>query len=327
MSTILSRNERLYLQKQPTLTAIPNSSGTATLAGADAAAFIRARMNQRTASLVRRDKTGSRSGTPGKRGRQYGDWSIEASLVTGADHDPVYEAAFGKAHASDVYTLDDAIKFFTMWLYKDPSTADQRVAHGCVVNQIVWNLGQDVAEWTASGECRWVQGSKGFTGASAEHKASLSAFPAEPGSPATTGELIAGFTGSISANGSPLVGINSATITLRTGNQLKKNSFGVYLPIVAEGAERFVTISFNLDEDDTAAQEELREATRSKAQLDLNIEIGAEVGNIFEFDVMNVQLGEYDVDDSQLTTAVNFSEGRAFPSTSSAKDEFKMTRK
>lgn len=97
-----SRNERAYVQSQAVFGTIPNSSGTATLAGSNALRFIGLELQNDTALLERPDKTGTRSQEGMTAGRKVGRWSISLSLVANGssttipDCDPILSSAFGQ---------------------------------------------------------------------------------------------------------------------------------------------------------------------------------------------------------------------------------------
>ena len=328
---VLSRNDRVFIAKQPTFgTAV---SPTAT----DAVRHIRGRLKPMVSTLKRRDKTGSRSGILGKKGRQYGTWSIEASLVHGADaddlpdYDALYEAAFGQAGVvsagvSVTYSLSDVIKYFTMYQYVGDGTGtpNHQLGWGSVVRRLVFNIGADVAEFSAEGECAWVQGSKSFAGASTVEKAGLGAFPTEPASMTTVGELIEGFVGSITIGGSVIADIQSATITIDFGNEVVKNTFGTRTPTGGEGDERQVTVSFSIQNSDDAGLETLREASESKTPLTALMTVGETPGCIYDFNLKGIQLESPDLDDGSRRMVVNFPESRAVGTGDGTKDEFSM---
>lgn len=103
MPKVFSRSEIFLCQLESAFGVIPNTGGTATVAGADGMAAIQFKMNRTTDELFRKDKTGSRTRTAGVAGRKIGNWSCNASLVTSGtpgtspDHDPIYQSAFGGA--------------------------------------------------------------------------------------------------------------------------------------------------------------------------------------------------------------------------------------
>lgn len=97
------RLDRLYLQSQTSLMTVPNSTGSATLAVANYARVKSFSMNSKVSTLVRQDKTGSRTGTPGSKSIETAEWSMDATLAAGPTggslppHAPVLQAIFGQA--------------------------------------------------------------------------------------------------------------------------------------------------------------------------------------------------------------------------------------
>lgn len=102
MAYSLSRNERVYLQKQSDPRVIPNSAGVASVAVANYVRFKKAQLNPQVALLTRPDKTGTRTATRGVLGRKAGNWSIDLSLTgsgtpgTVPPCDPLLTALFGQ---------------------------------------------------------------------------------------------------------------------------------------------------------------------------------------------------------------------------------------
>ena len=328
---VLSRNERIFIAKQPEF-------GTAVAPVAtDAVRHIKARLKPEVSTLRRRDKTGSRQGILGKKGRQSGSWSIEASLVHGADaddlpdYDALYEAAFGKpgtvnAGSSVVYGIHaSAIRYFTMLQYLgDAGTPNHQMAWGCIVRRLTFQLGQDVAEFSAEGDCGWVQGSKSWAGASAIERGNLATFPVEPASPVTLGDLIEGFIGSVIIGGEGIADIISANITVDFATETVKNTFGSRTPTGAQGGVRNVSIGMSVHCSDDAALETLREAGESKEPLNAQIMLGETPGAIAKFDIKGIQLESPDLDDGSHRMAVNFPDSPAF-GTLGSDDEFALT--
>lgn len=99
----LSRLEHLYLQVETTFGQVPNSGGTASVAGANACRHVKATMDNRAALIERPDKTGVRSAPVGVLGRKSGAWSVDMSIApngvagTAPDCDPLYQSVFGQA--------------------------------------------------------------------------------------------------------------------------------------------------------------------------------------------------------------------------------------
>ncbi len=326
MSLALSRLERVYMADQSSFDTVP------TFGNSNAVRHIKVDISNEIATLVRRDKTGSRSATLGIKGRSFGKWSYEGSLApsgvagTAPDFEPLIKAIFGQAPSVGggirTYTfVDDPILTFGLASYRTPSTLNQRIAYGCVVNEATFNVGADIAEWTASGEAKYVIESDYFGDASTEEKGGLSVFPTEPGAPVTNGGIIAGFTGLIVIGGNTQVRIRTAQIKINNGAAVIKDTFGTYLPDDVEGDLRNVTLTFTLYEDDTAAQKAIREATITKTPVDADITVGTVTGSIVEFLLKNVQLAAYTLDDSARRYSLTVPESRAFGTSITSKDE------
>lgn len=404
MAFSLSRNERVYLQKQPSILAIPAGLGVANYCRHKKLA-----LNPMVGMLYREDKTGTRTATQGITGRKHGTWSFEASLVTTGTAgqvppaDPLLVALFGQdgtvlsgsgsitgatnatpivisqsAHgfangdvvsitgvlgnqaangtwvianqtagtyelvgsagsgaytsggtASRVgvrYSVADAIPFFTMWAFRTPSTLQQRVGFGCVATEATFNLGQDIADWTASGESIWTLDSDTFASTDVTGKGGLAAFPSEPsGTLPADGGIIAGFTGGAILDGKKVASIRSATIRLATGNVLVKDTFGAYYPDTAEGDERNVSTSFSVYDTDGADLQALYAASLTKTPIDLIYQVGTVPGRVFVFQLKGVQLNQPALDDNQRRFVRSYTDSRATGSGAGALDEIRMT--
>ncbi len=336
----LSRMERLYLQKQSVFGEIPGgnlaSPTTANVAGGDACRFIRMRVTNETAVIVRPDKTGSRSQTAGIKGRTFGRWSAEMSLVgngtagTVPDCDPLLVGLFGQdasisAGVSCTYAFNDNIPMTTIWSFRQPSTIDQRVMHSCVVQEATFNLGQDgAATWSCQGEGAALLTSNGFASADATSKGGLSAFPSEPGSPTTNGGIIAGFTGLVQMDGNTIATIRTATLRVQTQNMLVKDTFGSYYPVLTEGGERTVQTSFSLYDSDEAAVEAIKQASYDKVPLVIVYQVGTVPGNIWTFTLNNVQFTTYELNDQQLRFSMDMGESRSYATSLTSLDELAL---
>src|SRR5947208_8636129 len=97
VNRIQSRLEHLYVTKETTFGVAVTPVAT------DAVRHIKVGMRNDTRLIVRRDKTGSRSGVAGGKGRSAGSWSYEASLYgsgtpgTLPDADVLFQMLFGQA--------------------------------------------------------------------------------------------------------------------------------------------------------------------------------------------------------------------------------------
>ena len=328
----LSRLERVYMADQADFAVGPS------FGNGDYVRSIKVDMSNDIATLVRRDKTGSRTATIGVKGRTFGKWSYEGSLApsgvngTAPDFEPLMKAIFGANGVAgggglQYNFVDDPILTFGMASFRTPSTLNQRIAIGCVVQEATFNVGADIAEFTASGECRNVLESDYYDAATTEEKAGYGAMPTEPGAPVSAGGIIAGFTGDVSIGGSSISRIRTATIKINNGGAVVKDTFGTYLPNDVEGDTRNVTITFNMYEDDSAGQKNIREATNTKTPVDVDITVGTVAGSMVQFLLTNVQLAAYTLDDSARRYSLSVPESRAFGTDITSLDEIVMVIK
>lgn len=297
---------------------------------------IKAELNNEIAVLTPRDKTGTRSVPQGARGRASGRWSYQGSLYasgtagTAPDADPLFQMLFGQtgtlvASTSVTYDLSDSIISGNLWSYRRPSTIEQRVALGAVLQNFQFNLGQDIAEWSCDGECMYVLGSSNFSSMDTTEKGGLSSFPVEPSAPVTNyGGVIAGFTGAITIDSETLALIRTATIKGNTGNQLIKDVFNTYYPVATQGDARNFTFSFNTYDEDSAGLAALKLAADTKTAVSATVQVGTVAGNIFTFTLNGIQLLAQTYDDSQLSFTVDFPDSRVHGSSLTALDELKL---
>lgn len=236
------------------------------------------------------------------------------------------------------YTFVDDAAHFALWSFRTASTLDQRVGHTCVVTEATWNLNQDVATWSANGDCMWVLRSNDFSNSDSYQRGGLTAFPSEPSTPVTTGNIIPGFTGRFvmgaSVNGSSASAfataatafptIRNATIRVQTNNMLVKDTFGSYYPTLTEGDVRNISISFNVYDDDSTEINNIKSYGESKTPVDAIVNLGTVAGNTWVFWMKNIYLASSVLGDGQLRFDASFSESRATTSTLAVRDEFSL---
>lgn len=236
------------------------------------------------------------------------------------------------------YSFIDTVSQFTLWSFRSPSTLDQRVAHSCITANATFSLNQDVATFTASGEGLWTLRSADFANSDAYQKGGLTAFPTEPAAPVTNGSIIPGFTGrftagqsvgsttaaTFSTGASTFTGVRGATITIATGNVIKRDTFGSYYGTSTEGDVRTVSATFNVYDDDSTQVTQLKAWGDSKTPIDMVMNIGTAVGSTFVFIVKNVYLASHALGDGQISFDVGFGDSVAKATTLAVKDEFSM---
>lgn len=318
-----SRLDYLFLTKETTYGQAVSPSNS------NYCRHIKLGLSNTRALLTRRDKTGDRSVLKGVKGRAVANWNTEMSLVTSnssavPDCDVLFQMLFGQAATSRAYSLVDSIISGNLWRFRDPSTLDQQVGIGAILQRATFTLGQDIAEWTAEGQALGVLGSNFFSAADLTQKGGLGSFPTRPSSPTANGDAIAGFTGAISVDGVSLATIRTAIIKVETGNALVTDTFGNYYATGAEGDERNITFGFNLYDDDSSGAETIKEAADSKAPITAVVQVGTVSNNIYTFTVNGIQLESPELDDNQRRFVATYKDSRAHESAIGAKDEFSM---
>jgi hypothetical protein len=332
MSTANSSSQIGYVQVETTYGEIPNSTGTATVANADAFRLINLVTKGDTNQVARPSKTTTLSRTAGILSKKAGNWSTRVELAgsgaagTAPDIDPFIRAAMGKAgtvvaSTSVTYALEDASPSLSVWNFRDPATMEQLVALGAIVASLRVNVTQDSSEIEFSGPCRYVTPSEGFSGLDATAKGGLSAFPARPSSPTYAGVMALGLYGSATLDGSAYTTLRSLSISADFARSLIDNVLfnGAYAGQPQQGI-RNVTVDFELTDEDTVAIESLKAKARAKTAMDLVFVIGSTAGNICTITLNDVQLTSPDYDDAQPSWGAKFS-GIAHASSETAKDE------
>jgi hypothetical protein len=224
------------------------------------------------------------------------------------------------------YSLSDAIPSFVAWSFRTPSTLQQRAGFGCVTREATFQLGQDIADWQAQGECVWVHDSEASVSNGDIEKGGLAgAFPAEPtGSYPTDAGIVAGFTGRAVVGATSIANLSAASVSIRTGNELVKDNFGSYFPDQAEGDERDVRTSFTAYDDDSTLSA-LHAASINKTPLDIVYQIGTVAANTWLLHLKGVQIGSAGFDDGQRRYKRSYNDCRATGSSISALDEARLT--
>jgi hypothetical protein len=196
----------------------------------------------------------------------------------------------------------------------------------------VFNLGADIATWTVNGECVWALSSKFFASADSYQRAGLTAFPSEPGSPATTGNAIPGFTGrfvvgtaaSFVATAKDYPTVRNVSIRVQTQNAIVKDTFGSFYGTTVEGGERNVTLSFSIYDDDSTEVQNLKVYGDAKTKLNVVVNVGTEPGSTFMFILRNVYLASHVLGDGQLRFDATFNENRATATSVAVRDEMEL---
>jgi hypothetical protein len=333
----ISRQERVYLQMETAFGTIPNAAGVASVGNNNCSRFIKADLGTKVALYPRPDKTGTRSQVVGLLGRQQATWSLSQSLAgNGAagvvpDCDPVLQCLFGQAATivgatSCTYNLADpnTIPSFDLWSFRTPATLAQRVTLGAVVGEATFQLGQDVATWSATGTGIWTLDSDNFGTEGLTQKGGLTSFPTEPAAPVTNGNATVGFVGQATYDGNVIAEIQTASIRVQTGGAVANDTFGSYFPILAEGGLRTVSLTFTIYDNDGAGIKDIKAKALTQAPITVILQVGVIAGNIWTFTLNNVQVQPPAYDDSRNRFMCSFPESMAHASSIAVRDEMKL---
>jgi hypothetical protein len=335
MSTAASQSQFGFVQKESSYATIPHSSGTATLANADAFRFSKLELTGGYPLLDRPDKTGGYGQTIGIGGRKTASWSAAMTLApsgaagTKPDIDEFLEALFGaagtvSAGVSVTYAFGTADPSLAIWNFRDPATMSQMVALGAVVDSMKLSLGDGYAGISFDGSARWVLDSDNFSGTDATGKGGLTAFPTRPASPSYNGAGVTTFLGTCTLNGQTYATLRSANISVGAARSLPADVLfnGAYSGTPVHG-RREITVDFQLTDDDTAALIALKQAAMAKTGVTLSFAIGTTAGNICTVTLSRVVLNAPSFDDGSVNWGVSFS-GKAHASVPTASDEMTL---
>ena len=341
MGILLSQNERMYVQvTHPYAAAIPNSTGTATLAGSDACKHIRLELPGFGGNVITSAaKTGALGRLAGIEGRSGGNaWRAEipfqmsGTAGTPPDMDAILEAIVGQAGVdsggtSVVYSLSDAVPGLTLYSFRTVGGSATNVAQRCAWGALV----DDFEIATVDGElvirvggpCSFVLPSIGFASFSAAQKAGLSAFPSEP-SPTYVGNIIPGFIGSLTINAVSTFKVESFSIRGRLNRSLRY-AFGSRVPTVPIAGVRDITASIRIFEENEAAVNTLRDLQRSKTAVDISLVFGDTAGYTATFALNGVVFGSESLDDSSPEYVLGFADTPDSMTNSTTSDEMVIT--
>jgi hypothetical protein len=324
----ISRQERVYLFSETTFGVIPTVSNT------NFSRHIQSGLAAVVNLYPRPDKTGTRSQSVGILGRKQATWSLSQSLAgngaagTAPDVAPILTALFGQAGTvvpatSVTYNISDpaVIPSFSLFSFRTPSTLDQRIVLGAVVGDATFQLGQNVATWSANGTGIWCLDSDTFSTSDTTQKGGLVSFPTEPAAPVSNGVPTVGFTGLATIDSQVIAEIQTATIRFRTGGVVVADTFGSYYPVLAEGAARQVSVALTIYDSDGAGIKDLRAKAVAQTPITVSLQIGTISGNIFTLTLNNVQLAQPTFDDSRNRYMCVFGDSPAHATTLANRDE------
>lgn len=262
-----------------------------TFASSNYCAIIEANAIAKYANDRRPDKTGSYAQPRPVAGDQTATWSLKASLApsgvagTAPDIGPVLKAAFGaetiSAGVSVTYAPSTSVTSFSMGLVDFPSTVDQKIATGCIPDNISLDLsGDSMPIISASGPCKWVIRKSQFASLTTAEKGGLSSFAAWPGSPVFNGFPVPKRRGIITLDGNVYDTFKTGQFAMPTGKSLSSPAWGSNLARDIQNTTRQPAFTFSLDNDDSANLAALIVKARTKAIISTPLVIGTVAGSI-----------------------------------------------
>jgi hypothetical protein len=296
-----SRDERVYFLLESTYGQTPNTSGVSNLTGSNCCSIISVDLDPDVDLYDSEYKTGSRSIIPGVTGRRIGTFRISFPLKGSGtigvppDYAPVLTSMFGQqtinSGASVFYTIvDTPAQTFSMFRYRSPAGLYQQLGISCIPTRTVWNLGQNMANWSVEGQCFWVLDSEQFAAADSQSKGGLTSFPTEPTTPVTNGTQAPGYKGQLIIDGNTMVNIQQMTLTADWGWAHNRTFFGTDYANGVLGGIRRVTATMEAFDDNSSAMLNLRAKGISKTPMQIGAQIGSVPGNIHYFTISNCQL-------------------------------------
>jgi hypothetical protein len=338
MAIVQTPDERHYVQvTHPRAQAVPNTTGTATLAAGDVVRHISANLSAVDNIIRSAGKTGSRGLLKPLKGRKGATFTCEYPLAgsgtagTPSDLDAVLEGIFGaagtdSAGVSVTYALSNAIPGMTFWNFRDPAGTNifNECLWGGVIESAEFSFGQE-AEATVriNGSGAYVIGKPNISGLANAAKGGLTAFPTEPASPVYLGTPAVAFVGSVTINGVSTFKLSEATIRVALNRQVRA-SFGSYHPDTPAAGVREITCDFSLFEEDTSDQAALRALAYSKTTFDATFVLGEDAGNIWTFTVNDTTAASVERQDGGLESIISFAGCQAAKSSISANDELTL---
>lgn len=325
-----TQNQRVYVQKEASYGVIPNSTGAATVANADAILFESFSLDCDTALLQRPDKTPGYGEMPGVAGAKSANWTLRGTLCpsgtagTKPDMDELFEAAMGAAatvvaSTSVTYNGGAANGSVSIWEFWE---ALERVGFGGVVDQMKLSLAEGFAKVEFSGPCRWGLDKAMFASHDTTGKGGLIAWPTAPMTPTFNGTGVTTFQGTATLDGNAYTTVRSVDITWQFARALQRGEIfnGAYSGDPSKGRRR-VMVDLAATDSDVAAWTAMKvKANLTKAAIPMIFVCGASAGNIVTVNLPRVQSASAKYDEGSTNLGARFS-GQAHPSSALLYDE------
>lgn len=338
MSILNPDQQRLFVQStNPWAAAVPNSTGSATVATADGVQFIDCNLSADSNKIKSRVRSGNLGQLAPRRGRRTASFSLEVPLQgsgtagTVPDMDAILIGLFGaagtvSAGVSVTYAIAAVNVGLTLWKFKDPagSNAPNQVGVGALINEFEISGGEEAeSSLVVRGPLVDVIEKPNFSSLTTAEKFGLTSFPSEPAATTFLGTPALAFTGSVTINGVSTFQLRSFRITGNMGRNLRY-AHGQYAVSVPNNVPRSILVDFSLYEEDTANQAALRHLGRTGGTFDASIVIGETAGNIFTFPLNNLVIGTVTEESGGAESILNFNGCEASITNASSNDELSV---
>ena len=266
--------------------------------------------------------TGTRSRQPGILGRMGASWSLSnvplipsGAAGTAPDIDPILQNIFGQAPVivgatSATYNFLDT-GYLPLTLLDFPhgtATLTNRLIWGAFVTDFTITMNGNVLECSFNGVGGYLLDSDYYSLEGTVQKAGLTvAYPAEPGSPATAGNIIPGFGATVTVDSQVLeTKVLSMTIHGSTGFRVIGNVMADAFGIAAVGGLRVMSTTIGFLDDDSTQLVDLKKQAKANANVAFAVTVGTVAGSKVVFTGSNLQLVPQNFNDQSDVVGADF---------------------
>jgi hypothetical protein len=328
---------RLYFAPQTLLATVPNSTGTWTNTGAKFIPFTKADLRRMVVPIQADYKTGTGSMLAGIPGRKSASGSVSCPFIpsgaagTKPDLHLLLQNIFGVdattvSSTSVTYNLSDGASVpFCAAVFNESGGGTSQFGYGGTVGNFSLNVGGDgYMAIDADFAMLWLLETDNFSNEDTVGKASLTGFPADPGSPSITGAIVPSFVStSISIGGNSLVELVSAQISGDTGRKIRMDG-GMYGTAVVQGRRGVSLKSLKFADSAGANLATLKNLAASKAATDVVIVQGSGAGLVVNTTLKSVQFDNFSYSENGAGLDVDFSDSPAHASAVGSVNDIKI---
>lgn len=197
----------------------------------------------------------------------------------------------------------------SVYSYRSPATAIQRVLAGASVNRMALTINGDFHQFQFSGRAADLVDNTSFQSG----MAGLSAFPNEPALSSFQYSIVPGHLGQVWLGSLParFYTLTDAEIALENDLEMRDLEFGANTTSAVVPGDRRVALQFSLFERDDAATQALYQAARQQSPIGVMFQLGQKAGQLCGVWMPNVVPEIPEFDDSETRVRWQFSASRA----------------